>query len=60
MDFPHFSPGDPAEVGFGLAKSQRNRVDPAELRGQRGQLPQEVPWPGKCVGNQWLMMVSSG
>lgn len=30
------------KVGFGLAKSQRNRVDPAELRGQRGQLPQEV------------------
>lgn len=30
------------KVGFGLAKSQRNVVDPAELIGQRGQLPQEV------------------
>ena len=28
-------------------------MDPAELHGQRGQLPQEVPWPGKCVGNVW-------
>ncbi len=32
----------PVEVGFGLANSQRNTLDPAELRGQKGHLPQEV------------------
>lgn len=32
----------PLEVGFGLANSQRNTLDPAELRGQKGHLPQEV------------------
>lgn len=32
----------PWEVGFGLANSQRNTLDPAELRGQKGHLPQEV------------------
>ena len=38
------SPGlvTPVEVGFGLANSQRNTLDPAELRGQKGHLPQEV------------------
>lgn len=30
------------KVGFGLANSQRNTLDPAELRGQKGHLPQEV------------------
>ncbi|CAK9000866.1 Aspartic protease 4 [Durusdinium trenchii] len=30
------------KVGFSLANSHRNSVDPAELRGQKGQLPQEV------------------
>ena len=30
------------QVGFSLANSHRNSVDPAELVGQKGQLPEEV------------------
>ena len=50
-----FVGGPSPQVGFGLAKSQRNDVDPAELRGQRGQLLQEAAQRGNHNGeNRWV------